>query len=158
MKISLSFLMFLCIFLFNSCDQDARDLRFSIIEDIYTHEISRGVVINNTKEGYWITISENNVISMECFYKNGVLHGPVKMYFDSGELMEKSTMWKGKFSGYGIKFYTNGNIRSHGRYLDNKKVGVWKFYSPYAKLDRVIKFVNDSAIILIDNKLSMPTP
>jgi len=50
-------------------------------------------------------------------------------------------LYKGSpYSDFVSNYYENGNLDSHGNYLNGKKVGVWKYYDESGKLIKSEKF------------------
>ena len=116
-------------------------------EDTYKDGKRNGSCIN-----YW----DGTQISMITHYKDDILHGVSKLFYDTGEL-ESQKEWKngkiidgpfikyhpngkirqesnysnGELNGFSRWFYENGTIKYVGVYKDGKLDGMYKRYSPH---------------------------
>ncbi len=55
-------------------------------------------------------------------------------HFDSGEKKAIKSYHFDKLNGEAKSFYRNGQLKSHGRYKDNKKKGLWIYYYSNGKI------------------------
>jgi antitoxin component YwqK of YwqJK toxin-antitoxin module len=60
--------------------------------------------------------------------ENGLRNGLWIAYYENGKKWSESYYVKGKKSGHSLSFYPNGNVRYVGEYLNDEKIGTWKFY------------------------------
>lgn len=65
---------------------------------------------------------------------------------DHYEIRQLYTIWQasdslGRMNGYVRNFYDNGEIQSEGQMKDGLPVGVWKFFDPFGKLNKVGEYV-----------------
>lgn len=65
---------------------------------------------------------------------------------DHYEIRQLYTIWQaddslGRMNGYVRNFYDNGEIQSEGQLKDGLPTGVWKFYDPFGKLNKVGEYV-----------------
>jgi antitoxin component YwqK of YwqJK toxin-antitoxin module len=65
---------------------------------------------------------------------------------DHYEIRQLYTIWEaydslGRMNGYVQNFYDNGEIQSEGNMKDGLPTGVWKFYDPFGKLNKVGEYV-----------------
>jgi antitoxin component YwqK of YwqJK toxin-antitoxin module len=116
--------------------------------------ISEGKMVGKTYVGKWVYYHKNSdkIMTVETYDDNGVLQGERLVYYDNGQLAEKTTYVDGKIEGrsevYSLKgvvlksfIYENGELHgpsksfngkgellSEGQYKQGKKTGVWKFY------------------------------
>jgi len=88
-------------------------------------------------------------------FKDGVAEG-VTRYFDENGNVEKAFIFKagiiiargivdnnGEKQGNWKEYYLNGVLKSEGNYVDDKKIGLWKFYHPNSKLEQIGKFAKN---------------
>lgn len=61
-------------------------------------------------------------------YKNGLLHGETKSYFENGDLLVTRFYVNGKPEGTHKDYYENGNLKSEVTYEDGKMITPVKFY------------------------------
>ncbi|MGB2129320.1 MAG: toxin-antitoxin system YwqK family antitoxin [Flavicella sp.] len=73
-------------------------------------------------------------LTEEINYKDGVMHGNSIRYTDLGQLVSKIPYFEGKINGEVFYYDKNGVILENGYYINGKKVGDWKLY-----LDGVLK-------------------
>jgi antitoxin component YwqK of YwqJK toxin-antitoxin module len=119
----------------------------------------KGAEINGIKEGYWITLSEeNNSIKIESYYIHGKLTGPIKLYSNSGNLMSEGNMVNDSSNGVWTYFFGNGKISCKGSLKNGERKGIWEFYIENGQLDKKVLYKNGSDSILVDNHLSIPIP
>lgn len=81
------------------------------------------------KQGIWIKNWPNGNVQYEGQFSDDKPAGTFKRYYENGKL--QSVM---QFSNNGIEAYTelfhiNGNLGAVGKYRNQKKEGLWKFYS-----------------------------
>lgn len=65
---------------------------------------------------------------------------------DHYEIRQLYTIWEdndslGRMNGYVNNYYDNGEIQSEGQMKDGLPTGVWKFYDPFGKLNKVGTYV-----------------
>ena len=158
MKKVYSIIIIIGFSLWLSCTHKTKLVEISLIKNENLGNTERGILINKIKEGYWITINNDSTIIIESYYVHGILNGPVKLYFDSGELMECGIMKDGKSSEDWIIYYETGKIRSKGTFFNGKKIGVWTYFSRNGTIDRKVLYANDTIKELINKHLILPSP
>jgi len=116
--------------------------------------ISEGKMVGKTYVGKWTYYHKNSdkVMTIETFDDKGVLQGERLVYYDNGQLAEKSNYVNGKIEGlsevYSLKgvvlnslnyvgnelhgisksYNGKGELLVEGTYKKGKKTGVWKYY------------------------------
>ncbi|MFT5217627.1 MAG: antitoxin component YwqK of YwqJK toxin-antitoxin module [Glaciecola sp.] len=116
--------------------------------------ISEGKMVGKTYVGKWVYYHKNSdkIMTAETYDDKGVLQGERLVYYDNGQLAEKTTYIDGKIEGlsevYSLKgvvlktfiyennelhgvskaFNGKGELLSEGQFKRGKKTGVWKFY------------------------------
>lgn len=149
---------FILIFLCISCSKNQNKIVLKEIENDKLHTIQKGALINNVKEGYWITLTKDKVIIIESYYVHGKLNGPIKYYTDEGRLMSESVMTNEKQNGACVFYNSDGKVKAKGNFKNDEKDGLWEFYSVDGRLDRKIIYKNGESEVLLDNHLSVPPP
>ncbi len=83
------------------------------------------------KQGFWVKKYPNGKTLYEGQFKDGKPVGIMKRYYESGELRAK--MFYPENSEYinTTFFYDDGEIAAEGRYYQEKKDSLWKYYSFY---------------------------
>ena len=156
MMVKLQILLVICMSI--SCSRLSPKIEIVEIKNKQLNIIEKGVTVNKIREGYWITISDKNIIVIESYYIKGKQNGPIKMYYDDGKLMSLSYMQDGKENGIRISYYYNGIIRDIGMIRNDENEGNWTFYSKKGKVDKIIFYKNGVGVLIKDNHLSVPVP
>lgn len=63
-------------------------------------------------------------------------NGPYERYFPDGSLEERGQFRGGYYHGLIVRYYRNGRKLMVGKYLRDKKTGLWKYYYPEGVLER----------------------
>lgn len=117
------------------------------------NKVSEGKEVNHKQEGEWKYYHYQSKAIMQVeYYKQGLLNGPRKVYFENGTLaeeesyvnglkqgiykkytekavlLEESNYVKGKPEGRAVYYDNKGEIASEGIYAEGRKSGIWKFY------------------------------
>ena len=83
------------------------------------------------KQGKWIKKYPGNSVMYEGFFRDNYPEGEFRRYYENGTI--KSILNysnKGREADASI-YHQNGYISARGRYIDQKKEGIWKFYSEF---------------------------
>jgi len=99
--------------------------------------MSKGIYKNQKKDSTWRKYTyEGKLIEVENF-NMGVLHGQKGIYYVTGgasvtkpPLHTLFTYKNGKLNGDFIEFFMDRKIKIDGKYIDNKKEGIWKEFYP----------------------------
>lgn len=86
-------------------------------KELISDEVEKPVL----KNGLFKEYDDNGNLTSECFYKNGILNGPYKLYQDN-ELIESGTYVNDKKTGK-VKAYLNGRIEWESFYQNNESNG-----------------------------------
>lgn len=88
-----------------------------------------------TQPGLFQEYHPNGALKMEGKHdENGLRTGLWISYYENGIKWSESYYIKGKKSGHSLSFFPNGAVRYVGEYLDDQKVGTWKFYDENGEL------------------------
>lgn len=133
--------------------------------------ISKGRMNGKRYMGKWVYFHKDGVSLMieEYFNDNGLLDGERKVFYQSGNLAESAQYMNGKLEGTSKWILENGqvfrssvyskdqlngktvnydssqNITSEGKYTNNRKVGIWKYYEG-GKIKKEIDHTNQVVI------------
>jgi len=66
--------------------------------------------------------------------KNPLLNGPYTSYYESGEIKSEGKFIQNRSSGIWKYYYQNGKVKMTGRVSNGKNVGVWSYYYPSGNL------------------------
>ncbi|HFS66937.1 MAG TPA: toxin-antitoxin system YwqK family antitoxin [Flavobacteriia bacterium] len=101
---------------------------------IYFHKDGKSIMVeenyvNGKLDGEYKTFYPDGKPTVIAHYKNDKLDGKYQRYSIKNKIYEDFTFKNGKRNGYAI-FYNRltGLKLEEGNYLNNKKVGLWKFY------------------------------
>lgn len=70
----------------------------------------------------------------DCTYKNSLLHGPRKAYYEDGTLKLEENYRHGKLSGARNTYYPNGKLETKENFLDGKLSGERAVFFPSGEL------------------------
>lgn len=78
---------------------------------------------------------ENGNIMQTVNYKNNVLTGERKNYYESGPLKSQySYNTDGKISGHWVSYYKNAKLKEEGAFKNGEQNGLWKEFHKNGKL------------------------
>ncbi len=95
---------------------------------------------------------DNGKIKIVGTYKDGKAHGLRTHYSEEGNITENYIFWNGKMiakgdidkkgqrQGYWKEFYEDGGIKAEGKYMDNKRIGEWKYYHENGNIEQIGSF------------------
>lgn len=116
--------------------------------------ISEGMMKDKLFIGKWVYYQNksNGILTVEHYNNNGVLEGEKMVYYENGQIAEKSVYVNGEIDGistwyspigkvikeftyqngllHGVsKYYDkDGQLLAEGSYRNDKKHGIWKYY------------------------------
>ena len=114
--------------------------------------------VNDIKEGYTKYYFPDGKLKMEIPFIKGLEQGLAKEYSEEGNIITLIEYKKGFIidrqkinrrdqnnlkQGRWYTFYENGNVKSEGNYIDDKKNGYFKEYSENGDLLTLFKYIND---------------
>lgn len=76
----------------------------------------------------------NSKIAFEQNIENEMLERECRVYYTGGQLMKQINYHKGKRHGKSTIYYRNGTKSMEMYYMQNEKVGVWKYWDNYGQL------------------------
>lgn len=89
---------------------------------------AKGVYREQLKEGLWQYFNENESMVLEETYKRNKLHGPQRIYFDTGQLGEEIHFRDSVKHGAWNKFYPNSKKWIEANYVDGNLDGPFKLW------------------------------
>jgi antitoxin component YwqK of YwqJK toxin-antitoxin module len=101
-----------------------------------------------TKKEYF----DNGKVKSEANFVDGKQHGMFRNYDEDGNVLSGGVFNNGVKLGEGIpdkagvkqgfwkEYYTTGELRSEGKYIDGERVDVWKFYHKNGKIEQTGKY------------------
>lgn len=93
------------------------------------------------KEGLHEAFHANGSRAEESNYKNGVLRGEQKFYYENGQISEiRNFDTNGAFSGPYKSYHETGNIKSEGQYVNGSMSGKWKFFYRSGNIKEIVHF------------------
>lgn len=119
--------------------------------------------VNGLLDGETVWFSDKGVKMVSEFYKKSKLHGEQRTYFENGRLKSivkydegrvtavvcydrnGKEKYKANFkdgTGHWKYFWSNGNLFEEGNYVNYKKDGVWKKYTPKGNIDSIYEYKN----------------
>ncbi len=132
---------------------DGKGNAYTVFFDENKNKVSEGNMVNKLRQGLWkyyhkglksVMTTENyvndkiegarkvyytnGVLGEEAIYKNNLKEGLLKKYNKDGKLIEESTYVKGLMQGPYKVYDEAGNIAITGKFKDDKKNGIWKYF------------------------------
>jgi antitoxin component YwqK of YwqJK toxin-antitoxin module len=88
-----------------------------------------GKIINDKKEGKWITYYEDGSLCKEIYYKNGIKNGKYIWYFKNGNKVQEVDLVDGKKHGEEKYWNEDGSLNSVTKYENDEKIEI-RVYKP----------------------------
>lgn len=150
------------IFLLSGCCNPYHHNEIRLVETKYPNGAvkEKGATIDGKKVGYWITYDTLRNIKVEKVYFDNRLNGPIKFYYENGNIKREGQIKNDSiFYGQWKNYFFNGQLEAKGIFVNSEMDSIWEFYSEDGRLDRKVEYHNDKKVkVLIDNKLSPPIP
>ena len=92
----------------SSCQEKKNEEIIQKVPELKVHAqpVIQGETKSGKREGKWTSFFPNGKIQSECYYVNGLNHGPTRVYLENGKLLYE------------------------GEYINGKKAGNWRFVDP----------------------------
>jgi len=97
--------------------------------------MSYGIYHDLKKDSIWLTFGPTGKLSNSETYKNDLLNGKKTIYYIPEEFNDKSQIISGisyytdgKLNGEYTEYFNSTVVRVKGKYVMNKKVGIWETY------------------------------
>ncbi len=98
-------------------------------------DIGKSGVPKNGREGLWIFYFENDKMSEEATYKNGILSGTSNLYYSSGKIKETGNFIDNKISGK-VLFYNEMGVKiQESSYSNGEKLGLQIIFDEEGKIN-----------------------
>ena len=110
------------LFLISACtpkvDQSEIIMRDNIVYLKGHHEPFSGIVVGKGKEDYRKFVS-----TYEKHYKNGLLNGDSKYWYENGKLESRVPYKMGEINGIVTRYYENGKVKARIHFVDGLRGG-----------------------------------
>jgi len=93
-------------------------------KSILSEENYKNGILNGSSKTYYNT----GKITEEMFYKNGELHGNLRRYSDEGVLLDDLNYINGKLNGAAKYYNIRGKLIYWGEYENDEKIGKWEYF------------------------------
>ncbi len=80
------------------------------------------------KEGKWVKYFDNNSVKYEGQFHLGKPYGKFVYYYKNGDIKAVSEFEDNGTIANNITYYKSGKLMAEGKFVNQKKVGVWKYY------------------------------
>ena len=84
---------------------------------------------NGLKQGKWVKMWDNGIVKYKGFFKNDKPTGTFIYFYPSGEKKATVTFSDDGVKAHNISLHENGKKMAEGNFVNQKKVGVWKYFS-----------------------------
>ncbi len=100
---------------------------------VYYHKDGKTILIeenykNNVLNGEFKVFYEDGKLTKLAHFKDGKLHGNSKKYSPKSILIEDVNYVNGELHGFAAFYEDNGNLKQKGMYEEDLKVGPWEFF------------------------------
>ncbi len=111
-------------------------LIISLLAFVFSGFIAQESARNQTddkgkKQGFWKKYDEMGYVRYEGHFKDDIPIGEFKYYYPDGEIRAISIIFDEGHKSNTRLFHRNGKLMAEGMYVDQKKDGVWKYYSEF---------------------------
>lgn len=89
-----------------------------------------------------MTVSQNGVTELECYYNNGVLNGKYVQYYPSSRVMNLFNYLNGQKNGTFTMWYESGVKQMEGSYLNDEYHGKINTYDEFGDVIKIEQYVN----------------
>ncbi len=103
-------------------------------------EISAGFRSEKGLEGEWKCFTPAGQIKGECTYREGVLHGPSRLYHKNGQCLSESWFYCGLQHGQTARYNRRGALLAVERYVAGKREGSQVYYYPDGTLKTTLEY------------------
>ncbi len=117
------------------------------IKAVYVYA-DTGIALNKIdskgmKEGLWVKRYDDGDIRYTGHFWDNHPYGVFKNYYDGGDSLESLRIFSddGK-TAYSHMFYTTGALMAEGKYVNEQKDSIWKYYSAAQQLIRKDNYKN----------------
>lgn len=132
------------LFLITSCQSNSAEGESDIPEiQTVSEEVSAETENQSSeqKSGMYIEKYPNGQVKMEgMLNKQNERNGLWISYYENGVKWSESYYEHGLLNGHSVTFFPNGKIRYVGEYINDEKVGEWKFYDEAGELSKTENF------------------
>lgn len=102
---------------------------------------AKGRFVKKRKEGMWGMWNESGVMISQENFKDSILDGECRYFYDSGKLLKSEVYKQGVKNGPFTEYYENGKMKAEGTYLGDEKDGDYKAWFENGKQDCYGKYI-----------------
>ena len=137
-----SFVIIICLLIFNSCDNKKEKVVSNIFEKVDVTQIPKTTIFKNDSSlklnngvyyvgskpysGFIKEIYTTDTLKWIGSYFNGKQHGSTKAFFENGKLESERNYKDGVGYGRHCGYWKNGNMRFDFSYFNDKREGLQK--------------------------------
>ena len=85
--------------------------------------------VNGLKQGKWLKMWDNGMVKYKGAFNNDKPTGTFTYYYPSGKEKAIVTFSDNGTTAHNISYHENGKKMAEGDFVNQKKVGVWKYFS-----------------------------
>lgn len=85
----------------------------------------------NRKQGFWKKTDKNGKKIYEGQFRDDIPYGEFRYYYPEGKLKAISKFYDNGIQSFTITYFNNGFKMAEGRFINEKRDSLWKFYSEY---------------------------
>ncbi len=80
------------------------------------------------KTGSWVKYHDNGKVKYEGQFRNDRPYGKFTYYYSNGSEKATSIFSDDGIIAHNISYYTNGKLLAQGKYINQKKDSIWRYY------------------------------
>ncbi|MBL7111681.1 MAG: hypothetical protein ISS19_07045 [Bacteroidales bacterium] len=88
--------------------------------------------MNGYKQGYWKKYYDTGVLRYKGFFSDNRPLGHLTRYYESGGKMADIEYPADGITSYATLYYQNGSLAAEGKFINQEKDSLWKYYSYYS--------------------------
>jgi len=100
----------------------------------------------DNKDGQFVYWYENGEKQMECYYRDNILHGPLREWYSSGQAESYQDFSGGLLDGEYTSWQEDGSLKLKARYHKGEKHGNFQSFYPNGKMVRNDYFENGQLV------------
>ncbi len=94
-----------------------------------THSQSVNIInAAGKKDGRWVKYFDNNKMKYQGQFKNDIPYGTFTHYYNTGDKKAIVVFSDDGIIGNSTTYYKNGDLMAKGKYINQKKDSVWRYY------------------------------
>ena len=116
------------------------DSEVTLEESAAEGQISGGFCSERGFDGQWRCWTVEGALRAECYYRDGMLHGPSRFYAENGQCLSESWFYAGLQHGEVRRYYRSGALSALEAYLHGKRCLEQLYYYPTGQMKTAMSY------------------